>query len=55
MQRANDMNTRIAGPESGNTLVVCLLVLFLLTSLGISYVALTKGDKQIAGNQAVGT
>jgi hypothetical protein len=39
------------GPEAGNTLVVALLVLFLLTSLGISYVAVTKGEKQIAGNQ----
>jgi len=41
--------------ESGNTLVVALLVLFLLTSLGISYVAVTKGDKQIAGNQVAST
>ena len=40
-------------PEAGNTLVVVLLVLFLLTSLGISYVAVTKGDKQIAGNQMI--
>jgi hypothetical protein len=39
------------GPESGNTLIVALLVLFLLTSLGISYMAVTKGEKQIAGNQ----
>lgn len=43
------------GSEAGNTLVIVLLVLFLLTSLGISYVAVTKGEKQIAGNQAVGT
>lgn len=34
-------------------MVVVLLVLFLLTSLGISYVAVTKGDKQIAGNQMI--
>ena len=39
--------------EAGNTLVVVLLVLFLLTSLGISYVAVTKGEKQIASNQAI--
>jgi hypothetical protein len=43
------------GPEAGNTLVVALLVLFLLTALGVSYVAVTKGEKQIAGNQLVGT
>ena len=36
-------------------MVVVLLVLFLLTSLGISYVAVTKGDKQIAGNQMIST
>ena len=41
------------GPESGNTLVAALLVLFLLTALGVSYVAVTKGDKQIAGNQLI--
>jgi hypothetical protein len=41
--------------EAGNTLVVVLLVLFLLTSLGISYVAVTKGEKQIASNQAIGS
>ena len=40
-----------AGPEAGNTLVVALLILFLLTAVGISYVAVTKGEKQIAGNQ----
>jgi hypothetical protein len=38
-------------PDSGNAMVIALLILFLLTSLGISYVAVTKGDKQIAGNQ----
>jgi hypothetical protein len=40
-------------------LVIVLLALFLLTSLGISYVALTHGDRQraddpIAGSQALG-
>jgi hypothetical protein len=39
--------------EAGNTLVIALLVLFLLTSLGVSYVAVTKGEKQLAGNQLV--
>ena len=38
-------------PEAGNTLVVALLILFLLTAVGISYVAVTKSEKQIAGNQ----
>lgn len=37
--------------EAGNAMVISLLVLFLLTSLGVSYVAVTKGDKQVAGNQ----
>jgi len=53
MHRAIDLRTVERNPESGNTLVVVLLVLFLLTSLGISYVAVTKGDKQIAGNQMI--
>ena len=39
--------------EAGNAMVISLLVLFLLTSLGVSYVAVTKGDKQVAGNQLV--
>jgi hypothetical protein len=43
------------GPEAGNAMVIALLVLFLLTSLGVSYVAVTKGDKQVAGNQVVGS
>ncbi len=44
------------GPdERGNALVVALLILFLLTSLGITYVAITKGDKQITGNQIAST
>jgi hypothetical protein len=41
--------------EAGNALVIALLVLFLLTSLGVSYVAVTKGDKQVAGNQLTST
>ena len=40
-----------ASDESGNAMIIALLVLFLLTSVGISYIAVTKGDKQIAGNQ----
>ena len=41
--------------EAGNTLIIALLVLFLLTSLGVSYIAVTRGDKQVAGNQLVGS
>jgi len=37
--------------ESGNAIVIALLILFILTSMGVAYVAVTKGDKQIAGNQ----
>jgi len=40
-----------ARADSGNAMIIALLVLFLLTSVGISYIAVTKGDKQIAGNQ----
>jgi len=42
-------------PEAGNAIIIALLVLFLLTSLGISYVAVTKGDKQIVSNQLAGS
>ena len=42
-------------PDSGNTIIVALLILFILTSMGIAYVAITKGDKQIAGNQMTAT
>src|SRR2546426_11273658 len=51
MKRSQRSIARIVRPDSGNAMVVALLILFLMTSLGISYVAVTKGDKQIAGNQ----
>ena len=51
--RAIDRFDMRPNAEAGNALVVALLVLFLLTSLGISYVAVTKGEKQIASNQAI--
>jgi hypothetical protein len=51
MLRNHQSIARIARPDAGNAMVVALLILFLMTSLGISYVAVTKGDKQIAGNQ----
>ena len=37
--------------DSGNALVVVLLMLLVLTSAGVAYVAVTKSEKQIAGNQ----
>ncbi len=36
--------------ESGNAMVVALLVLMVLTSAGVAYVAITKSEKQISGN-----
>jgi type IV pilus assembly PilX-like protein len=36
--------------ESGNALVIALLVLMVLTSAGVAFVAVTKSEKQIAGN-----
>jgi len=44
-----------AGAATGSILVMVVLVLFLLTSLGISYVALTKGDRQNADGPAAGS
>ena len=46
-----DLRYKNVREDAGNAMIVALLVLFLLTSLGITYVAVTKGDKQIAGNQ----
>lgn len=36
--------------DSGNAMVAALLVLMVMTSLGVAYVAVTKSEKQIAGN-----
>jgi hypothetical protein len=36
--------------DAGNALVIALLVLMVLTSAGVAYVAVTKSEKQIAGN-----
>ncbi|TMQ60475.1 MAG: hypothetical protein E6K76_02260 [Candidatus Eisenbacteria bacterium] len=41
--------------ESGNAMVVALLVLLMLTTAGVAYVAVTKSEKQIAGNQITAT
>jgi len=42
------------GAESGNALVISLLVLMVLTSAGITYVAITKSEKLISGNEMTG-
>jgi hypothetical protein len=55
MKRELTLLSGSARPDAGNAMIVALLILFLLTSLGISYVAVTKGDKQIAGNQVTST
>jgi hypothetical protein len=55
MRRIDRSAVAVPNGERGSALVVALLVLFLLTSIGVTYVAVTKGDKQIAGNQAVAT
>ena len=38
------------GRQSGNAMVIALLVLMVMTSVGVAYVAVTKSEKQIAGN-----
>jgi hypothetical protein len=40
---------------SGNAMVVALLVLMLMTAAGVTFVAVTKSEKQIDGNQMAGT
>ena len=41
--------------ESGNAMIVALLVLVVLTTAGVAYVAVTKSEKQISGNQMTAT
>lgn len=41
--------------ESGNVMVVALLVLLVLTTAGVAYVAVTKSEKQIASNTMTAT
>ena len=41
--------------EAGNAMVVALLVLMVLTAAGVAYVAVTKTEKQIAGNSMIAT
>jgi hypothetical protein len=53
MWRSESMRTvrRMSGAESGNAMVVALLVLMILTAAGVAYVAITKSEKQISGNE----
>lgn len=39
--------------QSGNAMVVALLILLMLTTAGVAYIAVTKSEKQIAGNSMV--
>ncbi len=41
--------------DSGNVMVIALLVLLVLTTAGVAYVAVTKSEKQIAGNSMIAT
>jgi hypothetical protein len=41
--------------DSGNAMVVALLVLMVLTTAAVAYVAVTKSEKQIAGNSMIAT
>lgn len=41
--------------DSGNAMVVALLVLMVLTTAAVAYVAVTKSEKQIAGNSVIAT
>ncbi|HKO22793.1 MAG TPA: hypothetical protein VJX91_09055 [Candidatus Eisenbacteria bacterium] len=41
--------------ETGNAMVVALLVLMLLSSAAVAYVAVTKSEKQISGNARIAT
>ena len=41
--------------DAGNAMVIALLVLVVLTTAGIAYVAVTKSEKQIAGNSVIAT
>jgi len=44
-------SARAARAETGNAMVVALLVLMVLTAAGVAFVAVTKSEKQVAGNQ----
>ena len=44
-----------SGAASGNAIIIALLVLMVLTSAGVAYVAVTKSEKQISGNSQSST
>ena len=46
---------RARTPEAGNAMVVALLVLMILSSAAVAYVAVTKSEKQISSNSAIAT
>ena len=46
---------RARTPDAGNAMVVALLVLMILSSAAVAYVAVTKSEKQISSNTAVAT
>ena len=46
---------RARNPEAGNAMVVALLVLMILSSAAVAYVAVTKSEKQISSNTAIAT
>lgn len=53
--RKGTLRVTAAADASGNAMVVALLVLMLFTAAGVTFVAVTKSEKQIAGNQMAGT
>jgi hypothetical protein len=53
--REVDCRARKAGPGGGDARGVALLVLMVLTSAGVAFVAITKSEKQIAGNEMLNT
>lgn len=46
---------RARTPDAGNAMVVALLVLMILSSAAVAYVAVTKSEKQISSNSAIAT
>jgi hypothetical protein len=45
--------TSARNAEAGNAMVVALLVLMVLSSAAVAYVAVTRSEKQISGNQVI--
>jgi len=51
----NRMGSWPQGGQAGNAMIVALLILLVLTTAGVAYVAVTKSEKQIAGNTMIAT